>query len=146
MSKYFQGKYVPKNPKKYAGNVSEIFARSSWERRMMVYFDTNPNVLKWSSEEVVLKYVSPLDNRIHRYYVDFAAMIQNKHGEVKKYLIEVKPLKETMPPQKKARNTQRYLTEVSTYLVNQKKWEAAREFCAKNGWEFEIITERHLGI
>ena len=31
-----------------------------------------------------------------------------------------------------------------TYLVNQAKWSATREHCAKMGWSFIIWTEEHL--
>ena len=34
--------------------------------------------------------------------------------------------------------------ETLTYAKNQAKWEAARKYCDKNGWEFKILTEYEL--
>lgn len=146
MTKYFQGKYYPKNIKKYAGDPNNVFFRSSWEKKLFLFLDMNPNVLKWQSEETVIPYISPLDNSVHRYYVDCAAMIRQKDGTVKKFLIEVKPMSQVLPPKKQVRNTKRYLAETATYLVNQAKWKAAMAFCEKNGWEWQIITEKELGF
>ena len=44
------------------------------------------------------------------------------------------------------RKTKRYIQEAATYVVNQSKWKAATEFCKDHGWEFQVITEKHLGI
>ena len=41
----------------------------------MVYFDRNENVIEWSSEEIAIPYVSPWDNKIHRYYPDFLVKV-----------------------------------------------------------------------
>lgn len=35
---------------------------------------------------------------------------------------------------------------VATYQVNLAKWEAAKKYCVKMGWEFKIVTEEELGI
>jgi hypothetical protein len=32
------------------------------------------------------------------------------------------------------------------YGKNQAKWKAAREYCADRGWNFQIMTEKQLGI
>ena len=40
--------------------------------------DLNPDVLKWGSEETVIPYVSPLDNKIHRYFVDFYIQVRTQ--------------------------------------------------------------------
>jgi hypothetical protein len=90
--------------------------------------------------------VSPVDNRIHRYYPDYLIKVKEKDGRVKTYVVEVKPKKQTVPPQKKSRVTKSYLHECKTYAVNQAKWKAADEFCKDNRIEFRIITEEELGI
>ena len=141
----YKGYFSPKNYKKYEGDPTNIVYRSSWERSVMSWLDDNKSVLSWSSEEVVIPYISPIDNRKHRYFPDFKATIRNKDGIVKTYLIEVKPYKETMEPKKQKRVTKRYITEVTTWGVNSSKWEAARAYCAQKGWEFMIITEKELG-
>ena len=50
----YKGKFTPDNPNKYMGDASNIIYRSGWERRAMKYFDINPGVLQWASEEVVI--------------------------------------------------------------------------------------------
>ena len=71
-----------------------------WERRLMKYCDENPDVLSWSSEELVIPYLSPIDRKLHRYFPDF--LIKVKRGEkTQTIVIEVKPKKETKPPKKK---------------------------------------------
>lgn len=123
-----------------------IFYRSLWELKFMKWCDLNHNVLEWGSEEIVVPYRSPLDGRYHRYFVDFYIKVQNKFGEIKKYLIEIKPKKQTQEPQVQKRKTPRYINEVKTYVVNQAKWEAAREWAADRQLEFLILTEDHLNV
>jgi len=31
-----------------------------------------------------------------------------------------------------------------TFDINIKKWEAARKYCEKKGWNFMIMTEKHI--
>ena len=113
---------------------------------MMSFLDQNENVLEWSSEEVVVPYVSPKDGRHHRYYPDFLAKMMKEDGSIKTVMIEVKPKKETKEPRKQSKVTQKYITEVVTWGINQAKWKAAQEYCADRQWDFMIITEEHLGI
>jgi hypothetical protein len=88
--------------------------------------------------------VSPVDNRIHRYFPDYLIKVKEQSGKIKTYVIEVKPKKQTVPPQKKSRVTKTYLNECRTYAVNQAKWKAAEEWCADRLLEFKIITEEDL--
>ena len=94
----YKGKYKPSYREKYVGDPTKIVYRSLWERRFMVYCDTNPNVLKWASEEVVIPYRSPVDKRIHRYYPDFWVKTKKHDGSIEISLIEVKPKVQTKPP------------------------------------------------
>lgn len=142
----YKGRYRVVNPGKYAGNPNNVIYRSLWEFKFMKYCDTNPSVLEWGSEEVVIPYLSPVDGKIHRYFVDFYMQIQEQTGKVKRYLIEVKPSKFTQPPAIPKRKTPAFINEVYTWGVNQAKWKAAREFCEDRGWNFEIITEKELGL
>lgn len=143
MGEYSQGKFVPRNPDKYVGDVSNIVYRSSWEKKCMIYFDNNPGILKWSSEETIVPYISPVDGRPHRYFIDFTVMFKTKSGEIKRAIVEIKPKAQTVPPVKR-KNTQRYITEVKTYSVNQAKWKYASEWAKRNNFEFMILTEDHL--
>ncbi len=135
--------FKPTNPQKYVGNVCTITSRSSWETKFMIWCDTNPQVIKWNSEEIIVPYYSPVDNKVHRYFVDFAVMVRNNTGQEKKYLVEIKPEVQTKPPSGN-KKTKRLIEETATYLVNSAKWEAADKWAKKQGMEFMVLTERHL--
>ena len=142
----YSGKYQPSFPKKYKGDPTNIIYRSLWERKFMRYCDLNENILEWGSEEIIVPYRSPVDRRVHRYFPDFYIKIKESNKSIKKYLIEIKPKKQTVPPKKPKRQTKGYLREAYEYAKNQSKWAAAREYCADRGWEFKVITEIELGI
>jgi hypothetical protein len=142
----YKGKYKVKNPEKYKGDPTSIIWRSLWERKYMKYLDDNSNILEWSSEEFYIWYKSPIDNRQHRYFPDFFVKEKYSDGSVKKYLVEIKPKKQTAPPTKPQRQTKKYISEVYEYAKNQSKWEAAKEWCDDRGYEFVILTETELGI
>lgn len=141
----YKGKFTPQNPSKYKGNPDNIIYRSLWERKVMNYLDNHHQVVWWSSEELPIPYLSPLDNKIHKYYVDFIFKIKGKDGKEVVHMWEVKPYKQTLPPQQK-RKTKRYVEEYATFAKNQAKWKAAELFCIKNQWKFSLITEKVLGI
>lgn len=146
MSRYHQGKFRPQNPHKYVGDVENIIYRSRWEFVLFKTLDEHPDILEWASEELYIPYVSPVDNRWHRYYPDVYIKQKNKHGQVEKVLIEVKPYAETQKPQKgkRRKTTKRLMYESLTYAKNQAKWLYAERFCKKHGMRFEIITEKEL--
>ena len=146
MGESIKSLYKPSHPEKYQGNPNNIICRSSWERRFCSWCDTNPNVLKWASEEFSIPYVSPVDRRVHRYYPDFLIEFKDSSGKVKKQIIEVKPKSQTQPPKPGKRATKSFLYEASMYEKNMAKWAAAVEFAKDNGVEFRIITEDELGI
>lgn len=145
MAKY-QGFFKPKNPQKYKGDPSNIVYRSGWELKLMLYLDRKDDILSWSSEEIIIPYRSPIDGKIHRYYPDFKITKINKDGIKETAIIEVKPLKQTLPPQKQSKITKQYLYEVKTWGTNEAKWKAANEYCKDRGWSFHIFTEKELGI
>ena len=142
----YKGKYRPSHPEKYKGNPMNIVYRSLWERKFMVYCDKNRNILEWWSEEIAIPYRSPIDRRVHRYFPDFYMKVKERGGKVKRYVIEVKPAKQTKPPVKPKRQTKGYIREAYEYAKNQAKWKMAREFCADRQWEFKVVTEKELGI
>jgi len=141
----YKGTFLPKNPSKYNGNSKNIIYRSNWELRVMKYFDDHPNVIWWASEELQIPYVSPVDNKMHRYFPDFIVKMRLKDGKVTTYILEVKPLAQTKMPVQK-RKTKRFIQEAATYAVNQEKWRAADLFCREHGWQFKVITEKELGL
>lgn len=142
----YKGKFRPKFPQKYKGDPTNIVYRSLWERQCMINFDQNPNVVQWSSEEVVVPYKSPIDGRWHRYFPDFLIRIRKPDGSTETILIEVKPFKETKEPKPRNRITKNYLYEVKTWGINSSKWKAAEEYCKDRKWKFMILTEKELGI
>ena len=140
---YHQGYFVPKHPEKYIGNVRDIIYRSKWELCFLRWLDNTNEVLKYSSEECVIPYISPVDHKQHRYFTDYFVIIQQK-DKVQNYLIEIKPYAQTQPPKRPKVLTESYVKEVKTFMVNRAKWEAAENVCAQRGWKFMVITEREL--
>ena len=137
-------KWYPKNVSKYIGDVNNITTRSSWEVRVLNHCDNNPRVVGYSSEEVIIPYRSPLDNRIHRYFVDMYVVIQDDEGNLNKYLVEIKPAAQRLPPKPPKKLTPRFIAEVKTYSVNQAKWAAATEYCKHHKMQFLIVDENHI--
>ena len=107
----------------------------------MQWCESNSSVEEWASEEIIIPYISPVDGKRHRYFPDFYVKVGNK-----KYIAEVKPLRQTKEPKIQKRNTKKYINEVMTYAVNQAKFKAATEFCKDHGWEFMVVTEKELKI
>jgi hypothetical protein len=138
----YQGLFIPRHPQKYVGNPSNIVYRSSWERRFFTYCDGTPGILRWASEEFHIPYLSPVDQRVHRYFPDVWMEVQTPDG-LKTYLIEIKPKAQTeLRPVK--RKTRKFLREAAVVAVNHAKWDAAKEFCRNRGWTFQVLTEDHL--
>ena len=146
MAESIKSRYKPSNPQKYQGNPNNIICRSSWERKFCMWADRKDSVVSWASEEINIPYISPKDNRVHKYYPDFLIKVKESNNRIKTYVVEVKPKKQTIPPKKRSRITKSYIYECQTYAVNQAKWKAASEFCKDNRIEFKIITEDELGI
>ena len=144
-SKYHQGFFHPRNPEKYMGNPNNIVYRSSWELKFMQWCDRNENILNYGSEEFYIPYFNPVKQKVCKYFPDFILKVKEQNGEIKKYVVEIKPKKQTAPPKPKSRVTKSYIQEVYTYETNMAKWEAAKEFCKDNMIEFKIITENELG-
>lgn len=143
-SKYHQGFFHPRNPEKYMGNPNNIVYRSSWELKFMQWCDRNENILNYGSEEFYIPYFNPVKQKVCKYFPDFILKVKEQNGEIKKYIVEIKPKKQTSPPKPKSRVTKSYIQEVYTYETNMAKWEAAKEFCKDNMIEFKIITEQEL--
>jgi len=119
-----RGKFIPKRPNKYKGNVKRIHYRSMWERRFMLYCDRSPNILEWSSEEIHIPYV--LDDKHRNYYPDFLVRVKQKDDKEVTFMIEIKP------------SYQR------NWSINKSKWAYARAYCKEHGYEFKVLTEKEL--
>lgn len=140
-----QGIYKPVHAEKYTGGKDPRYL-SSWELKFFKWCDINPNVVKWSSESVCLPYISPVDKKMHRYFVDNVVYI--KEGQkIVKYLIEIKPYRQTLPPTKHGnKKNSTILYETATFAVNQAKWSAAKTWCKKNGYIFQLVTEKDFNL
>lgn len=139
----YKTRFIPQNPAKYVGDSTNIVCRSLWERSFAKYCDENSGVLKWGSEEVIVPYLSPVDGRMHRYFTDFWIEV-NSTGGIKRFLIEIKPASQTMPPKQPKRQTKRFIKEAQTFAINKAKWTAADIYARERGWTFLVLTERHL--
>ena len=141
MSKSFKGIYKPIKPEKYVGNPNNIVYRSLLERKFMVYCDNNPGITNWASEELAIRYYSPIDKKYHRYFPDFII----KTDKNKKMLIEIKPSRQCKRPVPGKKKTKSYMRESFEFIKNQAKWSAATKYAEDNGSVFKIITEIDLG-
>ena len=120
MGESIKSKYTPIYPSKYQGNTKHIICRSSWERKFCQWCDMNNSIISWASEEFSIPYVSPKDNRVHKYYPDYLIKVKEKNDMIKTYVVEVKPYKQTRPPKQRSRKTKSYLTEcVLMQLIKQ---------------------------
>lgn len=140
---YDQGNFMPKNKEKYKGNYPIIY-RSSWEKKFMNYCDTSDMVEAWGSENIKIPYYNPVAKSVWNYYTDFIVKIRTPEGPFTA-VIEIKPSKQTKPPNYKNRKNKKTLMyEHKTWITNKSKWEAAEEYCKKRGWKFIIMTEKDL--
>ena len=108
MGESIKSKYTPIYPSKYQGNTKHIICRSSWERKFCQWCDMNNSIISWASEEFSIPYVSPKDNRVHKYYPDYLIKVKEKNDMIKTYVVEVKPYKQTRPPKTPKRKTKSF--------------------------------------
>jgi hypothetical protein len=147
-SRFKQGIYMPRFKEKYKGKDYPRYL-SSWELKLFRFCDNNPDVLEWGSESIIIPYVNPIDNKVHNYIVDAVIKLKTKNG-IKKFLVEVKPYKQTIRPAQRTTKTNKVpkslVYEQLNFIKNQAKWEYAKKWCAKRGYEFCILTEHQLNI
>lgn len=138
MAKYAQGNYTPKNPDKYVGKGIPKY-RSGWELTFMIFCDTNKSVLKWASESLAIPYKNPVTGKNSNYIPDFFVLYENRLGRKIAEIVEIKPKKQSLLESKvaNAKNT-------AVIAVNYAKWQAAGEYCKRNGLIFRVITEDDL--
>lgn len=147
--KYAQGVYPIKNSDKFMGNEEKCYYRSSYELKFMVYCDNSDHIVKWGSEMVAIPYYD-WDGKEHRYFIDF--IVEDKNGV--KWLIEVKPLEETLqvlknepPPEPKKESSkalENYEYALKQWSLNRHKWAQAKQYAENRGYKFKIITEENL--
>jgi len=147
MKEFYNGEYQVVNKQKYIGEKNPRY-RSSWECRFCYFLDFQPKVILWGYECLVIEYFNVIDKKIHRYYPDFYFEKLEQDNSISKFVVEVKPANQTVPPKppkngnKKAQK--RYIYEAHEYVKNKCKWESSEEFCKKRGLKFKVITENEL--
>lgn len=148
----YKGKYNPAHPTKYRGDVSNIIYRSLLERRFMVHCDMNATILWWASEELFVPYLSPIDGKWHRYFVDFVMGVDAK-GNEQTIMVEIKPYRQCSMPKvrlfeakvdKRKKDYRNYVRSVRDWGINSAKWNAAEKYCKERGWVFKIVTDKDL--
>lgn len=135
-NRFHQGPYTIKNPQKYLGKKVP-YARSSWEFRLMDFFDNNSNVLGWASESHRIPYVHPFTKKITTYVPDFFVVYKNAKNESVAELIEVKPHSQILENAKRK-------SDIVAGIINEEKWKMARQWCEQLNINFRIITENEI--
>jgi len=138
MSRFAQGKFTMKNPKKYVGTSSPTY-RSSWEFAFMKFCDEHPSVEKWASESIRIPYRNPLTGKVTSYVPDFFVAYADRSGKQRVEIIEVKPANQTFKE-----SLGRSKVNQASWVVNQAKWAAANAFCKQKGIKFRVITENDI--
>lgn len=134
--KYHQTFYTPKNPDKYIGPKIP-YVRSSWEMKVCLLCDSNPNIIAWASEPCSIPYYNPVLQKQTVYIPDFLVVYVDRNGNKHSELIEIKPKIQMIE------NAKRKQDKLAA-IVNEAKWDAARKFCAKRGLVFRVATEDHI--
>lgn len=129
-------RYTVKNPRKYAGDLRNVIARSSWELAYMGALDRSSFVAQWVSEPKYLniRYLNPIDNKVHSYWPDFIV----KYIDGNLDIIEIKPLKEALNEKAVSQYDKLAL------IKNAAKWRAASAFAKSIGARFRVLTEADL--
>lgn len=142
--RYKQGNFVPQNKDKYKGSFPITF-RSSWELALCKYLDLCSACVSWGSESAVVHYMSPIDNQVHKYFIDFTAVFKDRENKLHKYYIEIKPARQLVQPKPSVKKQEKtFLKEQQDYIINTCKWKSAVEWAKTKGAKFVILTEKEL--
>lgn len=155
-NKFKQSILLTENLIGYKGKKQKISVLSSYEHkavRMLQQLYSLKRIDGWANEESIFNYVYSLDEKNHRYLMDFTIT----KGDYTIF-VEVKPFSKLTPPKKPKefkgeKSVQSYRNAVAEFLKNQDKWKAVNEWCdtqnSKIGYEkykFVIWTEKELSI
>lgn len=153
---YKQVKVLTEDLKGYNGKKKVIELLSGYEIkavRMIQQMVTLDRIQGWNSEESIFPYYFTLDNKMHRYLMDFTLEMKDKV-----YFVEVKPSSQTNPPKrpkefKNEKGKVNYQKRLAEYIKNKDKWTAVQEWCKNknnevgyNKYHFIIWTEHTLSI
>ena len=161
---YNQGNFIPTNKDKVykLNNEGGLYYRSGLEKKFMFCLDNQENILIWGCENLEIPYeMTHFENgdvkiKRHRYYPDFYYKIRQPDGSIKDVVVEVKPQKEydmviklnegaLNVPENGLKKLKSFEYDLKMAYKNKSKWETMIEWCNKKGYQFIIITEKHLG-
>jgi hypothetical protein len=137
MSKFAQGVFTPKNPRKYVGKGQPRY-RSGWEWSFFHFCDQNDQVLEWASEAVVIKYRHPFTGKITNYIPDVFLRYRTRNNKICTELVEIKPRKQSVIEGKMNERNRMIVA------INHAKWAAARAWCQQAGIVFRVLNEDSL--
>ena len=135
-SRYSQGYINPKSCRKIIDKTSPIIYRSSYEKKFIYWLESQSKVIRWGSECVCIPYIYT-DGKKHSYYPDYYVEFQNG-DKIEKLIVEIKPYNQTQPPVNENSWAHKEWTR------NSCKWNAAMDFCKRNGYVFKILTENTI--
>jgi len=138
MPNYANGIFTPTNIDKYIGNHAPRY-RSGWELTFMMFLDKNNNILKWTSESIIIPYIHPITGKRTNYIPDFFVVYVNKSGKQLAEIVEIKPKKQSIIESKATSAKDRIVV-----AINHAKWASANAYCKQNGFSFRVITENDL--
>ena len=145
--KYKQGVFSPQNMKKFLNPEGMAVYRSKLEMQFMQICDSNPAIIEWSSERVIIPYFNSVKQSTSRYFVDFYI----KTSDGRRMIIEVKPERQMKTALNGVKNTLRKNVKRSTLLyesamaqMNKDKWDAAKKWANSKGMEFFVVTEKTI--
>jgi hypothetical protein len=162
-TKYHGGNYMPKNRDKVVklNNEGGVYYRSSWEKKIMTWLDHKDEIIRWGAECLKIPYqMTHFDNgdmriKEHCYYPDFYYEMKMNDIDIKRVVVEVKPMKEYKMvldlnegklnvPDKSLKKLKNFEYDLKMAYKNKNKWETMIKWCDKKGYDFIIITEEHL--
>lgn len=136
-----EGRFIPKRPGKYCGDVDRIWFRSHPELQFMNFLDRNLYVTSWSSEHPGTSIDYKVDGVTHKYYPDF--IVKFSTSEVNKRKNKLSPPRETtclieLKPESQF-NPKSSSANEELIRVNRAKFLAAQTLCEERGWEFRVL-------
>ena len=145
-----EGVFKPKFLKKWL-NQKPIRFLSNYERQAFKFLEKHPAIISLGSETVIIPYRCPFDkNKVRKYMVD----LELHFSDGKKILVEIKPDKQgvdrkdprkrkNIPTDMNSKKGISYLNAIRTYDINSAKWDSAKDFCKKCGYDdFQIWGEK----
>lgn len=140
-TKSHEGRFIPRHPERYFGDIETIWFRSNPELQFMNYLDIDPYIESWTSEHSGTMIEYEYQGQIRKYFPDFLVRFSDDRLNRRKNkltqsresvcLIELKPRNHF--------DGSHPHSDADEVAVNQAKFEAARKFCAERNWSFRVL-------